>query len=63
MDADSLCHQEMDKHIGGCETVKQLQLLTVNCQTTDDTHRKWQIHEQIKQDKFKTKNAKKYPLY
>ena len=44
----------------GCEWLK---LLTFNCQTTDDTQRKRQISEQIKQVKYKTESNDKGNLY
>ena len=43
----------------GMPECEQLKLLTMNCQSTDDPPRKWQINEQTKQDKIKTKSNNK----
>ena len=39
----------------GMSYCTHLKLLTGNCQTTDNQQIKWQINEETKQDKFKTK--------
>ena len=43
--------------------ITKLHLLNVNCQTTSDQHKEWEINEQTKQYKSKPKSSVKDNLY
>ena len=53
----------MDQNCSKTPDCEWLKLPTVNSQTTEHPHRKWQINEQTRQDKFKTKKINKENLW